>query len=269
MDRLTLRLFAASRAAALLCLLAACLGLARDAAAGDFSFRLTFDESVRSEPFSGRVYVFFTKGSAEPRHGPAWFNTEPFISLDVENWKPGEVRELSSDDPQVLTYPRDFGSVSLSGFRAQAVARFHPWERTVGTGDGNGYSDVVQLNGAQASADLRIRQLAVESPFVETKWSKLITVRSDLLSRFYGRDTDLRAACCCRRVISTSRIDAIRRCSSFPDLAARITMVAATGRWRSTIGAASNSCGSSWMRPARWDITCLRTPRTTVRSVRP
>lgn len=194
MDRLTLRLFAALRAAVLLPLLATCIGPARDACAGDFSFRVTFDESVRSEPFSGRVYVFFTKGTAEPRNGPAWFNTEPFISMDVENWMPGEVRELSSDDPGVLTYPREVESVSLAGFRAQAVARFKPWERTVGTGDGNGYSDVVLLDGADASADLRINKLVAEEQFVETEWSKLITVRSDLLSRFYGRDTFLRAS---------------------------------------------------------------------------
>ncbi len=194
------RLFAARRSTAGVCLLTAiclqtaCSGLTGSAGAGEFSFRLTLDESVRDRPFSGRVYVFLSKGSAEPRQGPAWFNTEPFLSLDVENWAPGEDRELSSDNPRVLTYPRDFGPVSLSGYRAQAVARFNPWERVVGTGEGNGYSSIVTLNGASASADLRINQVAPEQPFDETKWTKLFTVRSERLSRFYGRDTFLRAS---------------------------------------------------------------------------
>ena len=48
------------------------------------SLVVTFDPAVRAEPFTGRVYVFFTKGDAEPRLGPDWFHPEPFISQDVD-----------------------------------------------------------------------------------------------------------------------------------------------------------------------------------------
>lgn len=181
---------AVSRAAGWLLLI---LMLGGPAAAGEFSFRLRFDEETRAEPFSGRVYVFLTRGDGEPRTGPAWFNTEPFVSLDVSAWEPGTVVELTSSDPRVLTYPRDFREVNLNGMRAQAVARFNSWERTVGTGAGNAYSEVVTLP-AGGAADFELNSIVEPEPLRETDWTKLLTVRSDLLSDFHGREMELRAA---------------------------------------------------------------------------
>jgi hypothetical protein len=160
---------------------------------GDRSFRITLDPAVRREPFSGRIYVFFTRQRSEPRMGPQWFNTEPFIALEVADWEPGTACELNEDDPARLTYPRDLSTVDLSGYQAQAVARFNPWERTVGTGVGNGYGPVITLSSGD-SAELHIDSLVQPAPFPETEWTKELVVRSELLSRFYRRDVVMRAS---------------------------------------------------------------------------
>jgi hypothetical protein len=160
----------------------------------DRTFRIELDPAVRAEPFTGRVYVFFTKQRSEPRLGPQWFNTEPFIAQDVADWKPGSACEFSARDPGLLTYPRDFSAVDLAGHRAQAVARFNPWERTVGTGAGNGYGPVVTLDGSNEVAELRIDTLVSAAPFPETEWTKELVVKSELLSRFHQREVLMRAA---------------------------------------------------------------------------
>lgn len=164
------------------------------AAAADRAFRITFDPALRDMPFTGRVYVFFTREPSEPRLGPQWFNTEPFIALDVAGWNPGAPCELSLQDPALLAYPKKFDEVDLAGYRAQAVARFNPWERTVGTGAGNGYGPVIELDGDASTTDLRIDTLIGRTPFPETEQTRELVVRSALLSRFHGRDVAMRAA---------------------------------------------------------------------------
>ena len=165
----------------------------RQAVSAQPAFRLTFDESLRAAPYSGRVYVYFSS-NAEPRSGPKWFGTEPFLSLDVEEWAPGTVLELAPETDGVLTYPRDFEDVDLAGLQAQAVARFNPHERQVGVGPGNGYSEVVRIGSADEIVELEINRQVAAPTFRESKWAKLLTVHSSLLSDFHQRDVTLTAA---------------------------------------------------------------------------
>ncbi len=155
---------------------------------------VTFSRTVREQPFSGRVYVFFSSQARAPRRGPNWFHPEPFLSLDVTDWQPGEELLLSPRTDGVLTFPRDFSKVDLRGDRAQAVARFNPHERQVGTGPGNGYSDVGRVPSDGSPLSLKIGRIVPAQPFQETEWTKLLRVRSALLSDFHGRDVFLQGA---------------------------------------------------------------------------
>lgn len=168
---------------------------------GAAEFQLRFAESVRKEPYSGRVYVFFSKDKQEPRLGPNWFRPEPFVAADVEDWKPGEPLTIDTEAAATLTFPRDFEKVDLEGMKAQAVARFNPWEQVTtrdpylhrpATGPGQGYSatKVVETGGRN---QLTIDQLGEGIDFKETDNIKLFEVRSDLLSEFHNRDVMLRA----------------------------------------------------------------------------
>ena len=79
----------------------------------------------------------------------------------------------------------------------QAVARFNPWERVVGNGAGNGFSAILPVVEADETAKTDAKPLVIDHvvaphKFEETPWSKLLEVRSELLSRFYGRDVALR-----------------------------------------------------------------------------
>lgn len=157
-------------------------------AADRWEFSLSFSKRVHAEPFTGRVYLIFSQRNQEPRTGPNWFTPEQFLSLDVENLAPGEPLKISDSTPGVLAHPVPLAEMNLAGFRAQAVIRFNPWERTIGKGPGNGYSKVIVIRQTGLQEKLTVNTLVPKKRFRETKWSKLLSVKSPLLSGFYGQD---------------------------------------------------------------------------------
>lgn len=164
--------------------------------ATEWSFPVQFDKSVRQEPYSGRVYLFFTKGGREPRLGPNWFNPGYFASKDVEKLAPGETVSLSADDEELLFYPEKPLEFDPSEYKVQAVMRFNPWERKVGTGAGNGYSKVmpVTIEDHEKIASLVVDQIVPQKSFTETESVKLLEVESKRMSDFYGHPVALKAA---------------------------------------------------------------------------
>lgn len=170
-------------------------------AADRWEFPIRFSKSVRANPFSGRVYLIFTKRDREPRLGPSWFSPEQFVSAEVRNWTPDTpltIASGASSSPGVAdslrSYPEAFSSLNLTGYRVQAVARFNPWEREIGTAEGNGFSAVATVTAEGRQPELVIRTLVPKREFQETKWSKLLKVKSSLLSEFYGHDVYMRAS---------------------------------------------------------------------------
>ncbi len=158
-------------------------------------FELTFDRSFHQERFSGRVYLFFSRGNPEPRLALNWFNPAPFVALDVEDVGPDEVIEFDLDSEDLLTFPRDFDAVDISGHFVQAVIRFNPNDPNVSTGVGNGVSQVERLLGQSSEKPLlfRVRRLLPAVVERESDWSKVFKVRSRLLSEFAGRDVYLQS----------------------------------------------------------------------------
>lgn len=167
--------------------------------AADWQFNVQFSEQVHPRPFSGRVYLAFTKSQKPPRLAPGnWFRPEPFVAIDVVDWQPGETLTFSAAEPgTMLAYPVPLAEMELAGLRAQAIARFNPWEREVGSGAGNGYSPVVEVeqSAAQGQPAAFVIDKLVEAPeFKETRWIKLFELRSSLLSEFHDRNVIMHAA---------------------------------------------------------------------------
>lgn len=185
-----MRLLQCSLLAAWLLLISTTVGLAED-----WSFTLKFKPTVRQEAFTGRVYVIFSRMRPEPRLGPNWFSPEQFVSQEVTDWKPDTPLTISSSKTEgLLSYPQPFNKLQLAGFRAQAVVRFNPWDREIGTGSGNGFSQVITVEKPGEQTELVIEKTVPAPAFQETEWTKLLSVRSKLLSDFYGHDVSQNAA---------------------------------------------------------------------------
>ncbi|HUE12894.1 MAG TPA: hypothetical protein VMR25_01910, partial [Planctomycetaceae bacterium] len=178
-------------------LAATCTASAPVANAADWRFAVRFSTTAHSGAYSGRVYIFFSQLRAEPRHELNWFHPEEFIARDVTNWKPGETLDFASGDKGILAYPEPLASLDLAGHRAQAVVRFNPFERQIGDGPGNGYSQVATIGDTprdQVRSEFVVDQLVPPRTFPEAPGRKEFIVRSRLLSNFFGRDVSLSAA---------------------------------------------------------------------------
>jgi len=162
--------------------------------AAEETFTVRFSEKVRSKPYTGRVYIFFSRRLKEPRQGPRWFHPEKFIAKDVRNWKPGTPVSFAAGEQSVLSFPKPLSKLKLAGYRAQAVVRFNPYHRKIGTGPGNGFSNVVTIENGRKTPVFVVDKLVPKRTFRETKWVKLVRVKSKLLSRFHNRDVYLRAS---------------------------------------------------------------------------
>ncbi len=175
------------------------LSLLADDATTAWKVKVTLSKEVCKEPFTGRVYLFFSKRNENPRTGMNWFRPEPFVSREVNNWQPGEsVMFSSSSLEKLLVFPRDFAQQDLSNFHVQAVARLNPHDRNVGTGEGNGFSQTARIpklsEAEEKGLRLVIDQIVPEREFPETKWGKLLKVKSKLLSDFHKRDVSMNAS---------------------------------------------------------------------------
>lgn len=156
-------------------------------------FHLSFDSAIRDKPFTGRVYLFFSRSNPDPRTGPNWFSPDPFLAKDVTNWQPNSPLPISLNDPDALIFKGEHFPRSFAGHHVQAVARFDPWQREIGTGPGNGYSQTITIEETTQPLQLSIDSLVQERPFAETRWGKLFQVPSKQLTSFHDREVSLRA----------------------------------------------------------------------------
>ncbi len=168
--------------------------------ASDWNFRVRFAKEIHPKPFSGRVYLFFSKKKQQPRFGPDWFHPEIILSKDVKSLKPEQNVLFSSSDPeQCRSFPSPINELNFSGYRVQAVIRLNPYTRKWGTGAGNGFSQPIQLTDANTESILTeniltVDQIVKSSHFQDSQWSKQFRHRSKLLSDFHGRDVYLQGA---------------------------------------------------------------------------
>lgn len=184
--------------------------------ASNLRFEITFPAERSRAPLDGRLLVFIsTDTSSEPRFqvndAPG---TQQVFGVDVENWKPGETRVV---DATAFGYPlRSLAEVPRATYRVQAlINRYETFHRSDGhtvklppdKGEGqqyarkpgNLYARPRSLVIDPARGEVVRLALDQEIPPVddfakqETKYVKYVKIRSERLSKFWGRDTYLAA----------------------------------------------------------------------------
>ena len=157
------------------------------------SFKLHFDKSAFSKPFSGDVFVAFSQ-EGEPRNSMhQWFGAPPLARFEVNEVAPGGYVTLNLEDAAARS-PLDWSEVIGKEWKMQAVARVNPLTRTAGNGEGDVYGDVisVQFDGKQSIA-LELNQVVKPENFEETERIKLFEIESPSLSKFHGFSYPIRA----------------------------------------------------------------------------
>ena len=179
-------------------------------------FAVTFPRERSAAPIDGRLLLLISADTTEePRFqisdGP---NTQLVFGVDVDGWRPGEERVV---DAGAFGYPlRSLAELPRGTYRVQAlVNRYETFRRgdgrTVklppdrGEGQqwnrkpGNLYSrpravalDPTRGDVVRIALDQEIPPVA-DFAAQQTKYVKYVKIRSDRLSKFWGRDTHLAA----------------------------------------------------------------------------
>ncbi|MCP5109709.1 MAG: hypothetical protein GY953_02615, partial [bacterium] len=159
-------------------------------------FEITIDPAASDKHYTGRLYLILTnRPTGEPRRGVGWQSAQPLFSLDVEDWKPGDPLRFDPEKAKGNPYPMT--ELPRGSYRAQAVIDLNGWSHSAINAAGNAYSEPVAFeHGAEESAtvELRITKKISAPPLKESKQLKYVKLRSNLLSRFYGRVVYLQAA---------------------------------------------------------------------------
>ena len=188
------------------------LGLAAGAQGAEIVVRLA--EGTTEAPLDGRLLVLLaTDESEEPREQLGWgLGSAQAFGVDVEGWMPGETRGVDSG---TFGYPRaGLDGLPAGEYFAQAVLhRYATYRRAVGPPvslpaswaagqqwnrePGNLFSTprrIVWPPAGEGAVELVLDQVMppVEEP-ADTKYVRHLTIRSDLLSEFWGREMELGA----------------------------------------------------------------------------
>lgn len=170
---------------------------AHDASADTYRVRL--DPAARSEPATGRVVLFFITQTRrpydrlDPLMGPFFEKPQPIASIAVKDFKGGDVITL---DGSSLAWPDSLDKLG-GKIRVQAILDADQLERSHEQGAGNVYSDVVVAE-VSPTRDETIEitlthRIDKRAPRPENDHLKWVELKSEMLSKFYGRDVYHRA----------------------------------------------------------------------------
>ncbi|MGQ0539407.1 MAG: hypothetical protein ACT4R6_10700, partial [Gemmatimonadaceae bacterium] len=177
-------------------------------------FDIVFPNERSAQPLDGRLLLLMSADTAgEPRFQVGWgLRSGVIFGVDVDNWKPGAVRSI---DASAFGFPlRSISQLPRGTYRVQAlINRYETFRRSDGhivklppdKGEGqqwnrkpgNLYSvpRVVALEPTRREA-IRItldQEIAPIPEFKETKYVKHVRIKSERLSRFWGRDMHIAA----------------------------------------------------------------------------
>ena len=179
-------------------------------------FEISFPAERSRTPLDGRLLVLISADTTEePRFqindSPG---TQQVFGIDVDGWKPGEARVI---DASAFGYPRrSITDLPRGSYRVQAlINRYETFRRSDGhvvklppdkwegqqwnRKPGNLYSKPRSVALDPSRADVVRLSLDQEIPPVEdfskqeTKYVKYVRIRSERLSKFWGRDMHLAA----------------------------------------------------------------------------
>lgn len=151
-----------------------------------FEFGLTFPKETMAERFTGRVVIFLSKYSREPRFSDDWLSRVSVISAKFSGIAPGE--RMWIVDTNAVSYPVLPSEMERGSYFVQAVLDLGLSALPPGRSPGNLYSDPVPLAFGSAGEPVTlVCNRRVERVIKESAWSKLVRVESPRLTAFHGK----------------------------------------------------------------------------------
>ena len=151
---------------------------------------IVLSKTVQTEPFTGRVFVFFSK---EPITGVArqnWFKPHPFFAQDVVKLAPETPHAFKAE----VGLPAAFAEMEPGKYHVQAIVDRDLGGQSALSAAGNLFSKPaqVELGAPAATLTLVVDQVVPVKKFVESERVKLVDIPSGLLTKFHGKPIRLR-----------------------------------------------------------------------------
>lgn len=161
----------------------------------NLQIRFSYTEEVSKTPVSGRIILGFNSDTAKSVNNPDIFNPQPAFAWEVKEWKPGETILL--DRTNAICWNGDLDSLN-GWYVVQAAIKINREGRTLkATGNAVTAKSVVYIERGKMTTPLELTfNILWRGPkkFKETELLKEINVRSDLLTKFYGKPDSIQAA---------------------------------------------------------------------------
>lgn len=154
------------------------------------TLQVKLDDSIATEPVSGRLLVFFSKRNQQPMNGPAWFGPEPFYGIDIQNVQPGSTITL---DDSADGFPGPISKLASGEYVVQAILDHDFYQSNHARGDGNFHSRGQKVDIQGQPVQLVLDQVVKGAKYEDSEFVKFVEVKSKLLSEFHGREVVERA----------------------------------------------------------------------------
>jgi hypothetical protein len=156
-------------------------------------FHLTYNNEISNEPISGRVVLFLSKDTLTDPDITNPYQLFITFGKNFTNWKNGE--ELVLNDSNTDSFLSTMNGLS-SYYSLRAVVDIDSTS-CLFYNNGNLYSDKIIFNSASNElniVDVSVKNVLSGIDFKETKYIKLLRLKSSLLSDFYNYPTYIESA---------------------------------------------------------------------------
>lgn len=163
-------------------------------AAAAQQFKVTYQSSSPNESFTGKVFLYMSKDSRNPKDGMVGIEVFPVYSITVKNIKPGQAVKF---DNNAAAFPVVLTGIERGVYYAQVVWDKNLGGRAISNSPGNMYNNSVRVtmgNNKEEVFEIVCDQVIKEKPFLETQFAKEMKASSPLLTAFYKRPTTINAA---------------------------------------------------------------------------
>jgi hypothetical protein len=157
-------------------------------------FEVSFTDSAFHGVFSGKVLLYLSKDSKEPKDNDFIYRINPYFAVDVQHIKPGQ--KIIVDD-RAVSFPVKLSEIERGEYFVQAVWDRNLGERVIGKAAGNMFSAsaVIKITtDSKKVFSLSCNQVVPKKTFVNTASVKEVKIVSALLSAHQGKPVSIAAA---------------------------------------------------------------------------
>jgi hypothetical protein len=157
-------------------------------------FEVSFASGLNQKAFSGNVLLYLSKENKSPKDIHVGFDVTPVYRVLVKNLKPNESAIFNDD---AVSFPVELSNIERGEYYVQAVFDLNLGDYNIGNSSGNIYSEPIKVNLTKDYDQvfkIEANKLIQSTEFVETEYVKELSVKSNLLSEFQGKDIFLKAA---------------------------------------------------------------------------